>query len=191
MSLDNVKTSYQEGESFDKTNLKVYAVYDDESEVEVNDYIVSPSGPLSLINTFVTISYQGFSKSIPITVSKKVITLVSIEIDYSNVKTSYKEGESFDKTNLIVKAVYSDGSNQVITDYTIAPTGPLSLNDTNVTISYEGKTKQIPIPVSKKEESQNMLPIIIGSACGVLAALVGIITPIGVSKKKKKSKKRH
>lgn len=64
-------------------------------------------------------------------------TLTSIQIATPPTKTSYTEGETFDKTGMKVIATYSDGSTKEITDYTVSPSGKLKKTDTKVTISYE------------------------------------------------------
>ena len=74
------------------------------------------------------------------------IALDKITLDYSNVKTEYYAGETFDPTNLKVTAVYSDGKTEQVDDYTYT-NEPLTLNDTEVVINYNGKLATIPIKV--------------------------------------------
>ncbi len=74
-------------------------------------------------------------------------TLESISIDTKPTKTDYIVGETFDPTGMVVKANYSDNTSEVITDYTIDKTGALTLEDTTVTITYNGKTVSLTIKV--------------------------------------------
>ena len=78
---------------------------------------------------------------IPETPTEK--TLTGISITKAPTKTTYTEGESFDKTGMIVKATYSDGSSKEITAYTVTDGSKLTSGKTNVTISYteNGVTK--------------------------------------------------
>lgn len=89
------------------------------------------------------------------------ITLSSIAVTSNATKLSYKAGEKFDKTGMVIKATYSDGTSKVITDYTYTPNGELSVKDTVITISYkEGDvtktvTQAITVKAIKQEEPKN------------------------------------
>lgn len=67
-------------------------------------------------------------------------TTKSIAITTPPTKVEYTEGETFDPTGLVVKAVHDSGSSVVIDneDLTFSPTidTPLTTSDTLVTISY-------------------------------------------------------
>ena len=83
-------------------------------------------------------------------------TLTGLALNTENVKKAYYVGETFDATNLVVTAQYQDASDatvtkeEVVTDYTISPSGALALTDEAVTISFGGKSQQIPITVTKR-----------------------------------------
>ncbi|MBP5592933.1 MAG: bacterial Ig-like domain-containing protein, partial [Clostridia bacterium] len=66
--------------------------------------------------------------------------LTSIAIETEPTKISYNEGEQFDPTGMVVKAYYSDGTSQTITDYNYSPGGALTLGDREIIVSYQGKT---------------------------------------------------
>ena len=66
--------------------------------------------------------------------------LESIEIATQPSKISYIVGENFDKTGMVVKAKYSDGTSKEITDYTIKNGTNLTKSQTSITIEYNGKT---------------------------------------------------
>ena len=73
------------------------------------------------------------------------------EIKAVATKTEYEEGESFDVSGLTVTAKYSDGSSKEITEgYTIDKTGALTVDDTVITVKYEGKEAKINITVTAK-----------------------------------------
>jgi len=80
-------------------------------------------------------------------------TLSSIAITTQPSKVNYTEGESFDKTGMVVTATYSDGTSSEVTNYTYTPNGKLQVADKKVTISYtEGnitKTVEQAIKVTK------------------------------------------
>lgn len=79
------------------------------------------------------------------------ITLESIEIFTPPNRTVYLAGQIFDSTGLEVIARYNFGLSKFITNYTLSPTGPLTIDDEFITISYtEGditKTTQQPVTI--------------------------------------------
>lgn len=91
-----------------------------------------------------------------------VVTLTNIKVTKAPTKTTYTEGEKFDKTGMVVTAEYSDGTSKEITNYTYTPSETLKATDKKITISYtEGeitKTVQHDITVitdmeDKKEDT--------------------------------------
>ncbi len=65
-------------------------------------------------------------------------TLSAISITTAPNKTTYTEGESFDKTGMKVTATYSDSSTAELADdaYTYTPAGALTTSDHTITVSY-------------------------------------------------------
>ena len=66
----------------------------------------------------------------------EALQLMGIEITTAPTKTAYTVGESFDPAGMVVTARYSDQSTEAVTTYTYSPTGALTLNDTEITVSY-------------------------------------------------------
>ena len=158
------KTEYEEGEKFDKTGMVVTAVYSDNSKETVTDYAYTPTGSLTKNDTKITITYKDKTATVTITVKEKTPpvvekTLERIEVTTNPNKTAYEEGEKFDKTGMVVIAVYSDNSRETVTDYTYTPTGSLTANDKRVIITYKGKTTTISISVKKIEKALERLEI--------------------------------
>lgn len=91
--------------------------------------------------------------------SRKNVTLESIEITTPPSKTDYEEGESFDTTDMVISAKYSNGSSKVVTNYTYAPQTALKISDTAITITYtEGDvSKEVIQEINVKEKkSENV-----------------------------------
>ena len=65
------KTAYLAGEDFDPTGMTVVAVYDDNTEVEIQDYTMENDKALKAETTAVTVKYGDFSAEQPITVAQK------------------------------------------------------------------------------------------------------------------------
>jgi len=85
-------------------------------------------------------------------VKEKVLD--SIVVSTLPTKTKYEAGETFDPTGMVIKAKYSDYTYEDVTDYTIDKTEPLTVLDTEVTISYQGKTVVVPIEVGKAYDAR-------------------------------------
>ena len=80
---------------------------------------------------------------------EKEKVLTGIEITAAPTKTTYTVGETFDPTGMEITATYSNHHTEVITDYTIDKTEPLTISDEEVTISYQGFTATVKITVGK------------------------------------------
>ncbi len=134
------KTVYIEGQTFDKTGLKVNAIFDNGSIVtDVTQLCAINKTVLSLGNTQITVSYQGKTASWPIIVIPLAIESITVTTPPNKLK--YIASEPFDKTGMVVKATYNNGN--VVTlnsgDYTVIP-ATLTTNTKSVTISYQSKT---------------------------------------------------
>ena len=117
------KTVYEEGENFDTAGMVVIARYSDGSSKEIENYDVIGGENLKAGTTSVTISYteNGVTKTTEqsIIVNKGQVVLSGIYVSQSPNKISYQEGESFDKTGMVVIATYSDSSSKEITNYEV------------------------------------------------------------------------
>lgn len=89
--------------------------------------------------------------------------LSSVRITAAPAKTIYMEGDVFDPEGMIVTAVYTDGSEKPVTDYTYAPDGALKKTDAAVTVSYTGGNKTCtanqPISVRIKGTDSALFPV--------------------------------
>ena len=71
----------------------------------------------------------------------------SLSITTPPSKTEYNEGESFDKTGMVVKVNLNNNKSYEIKDYTISPSGALKSSNKEVTISYGNKSVKQSISV--------------------------------------------
>lgn len=137
-----VKTTYLVGEYFDPSGMVVKANYADGTNQVLTFYSYSPSGPLTTSNTIITISYLGKTATQPI----MVYPLPYLFIDHLPNKTTYITGDEFEPYGMVVK-LYSGGTIQTITNYSISPSSPLTTGDNHVTVSYNGYSAEVPIIV--------------------------------------------
>ncbi len=144
------KTVYVVGESFDPEGMEVVLSSLLKSEV-VTDYTYEPTTPLTLEDEYITVLYDKYSVQTPIEIKEAAEkVLVSIEISTPPSKLTYIEGESFETSGMVVKAVYSTGEKETISNYSVSLTGALTTSDNEVSITYEGKTARISIVVQPK-----------------------------------------
>lgn len=120
-----------------KVNLVVTAHYDDESTSPINDYLLS--GNLTVGSSVITVSYGGKTTTFNVNVTARP-TLSSINAVFTQGNMEVYPTTDLDtlKKNLVVKASYSDGSNSVITEYSLS--GELTLGMSVITVSYLDKT---------------------------------------------------
>ena len=132
------KTSYFEGENFDKTGMVIKANYNSKNTpyiiLDDSSYDITDGNNLVAGQKSVTITYEDQSVKQTINVEKNSVT--GLKIKTAPTKTEYKEGENFDATGMVVEATYKDGTSKEVTDYTIENGNNLKANQTQVTITY-------------------------------------------------------
>lgn len=139
------KTTYIAGETFDPTGMVVRAYYSNGTNSAVSFYQYSPTTPLTISTTYVTITFLNKSANQPVTVTSMVNCL---SIDQNPYKTTYQVGDYFEPYGLIVRKYDSSGNAQIVYDYSFFPSTPLTINDNQITISHSGLTKTIFIVVN-------------------------------------------
>lgn len=94
VSTNPTKVSYTTGETFDPEGMVVKALYSNNLKVVTQAYTYSPIRPLVSSDTYITVSYGGFSTNVPITVEEVTGltgTYVSSSwtIDFDNLTYTY------------------------------------------------------------------------------------------------------
>lgn len=84
--------------------------------------------------------------TIELTVTKKVVTLSSLEITKDPVKKNYRPGAVFDPTGMEVTGHYSDGTSTIVTDYSYSKDA-LTAETKKVTISAGDLSVDLPVNV--------------------------------------------
>lgn len=134
------------------TGITVIATYSDGSNSSVTGYTLS--GTIVEGSNTITVSYGG--KTTTFTVigvaesggEEPEITLSSIEATFTQGSNVIYENETLEtlKQYLTVNAVYSDGSNKVVSDYTLS--GSLIVGNSTITVNYGGKSTNFIVIVS-------------------------------------------
>lgn len=126
VSKEPDKMIYNVGEAFDPTGMIVSTVCEDGTQKIITNYTCS-----DMVDNVVTITYTEGKDTYTTTVSVTVKEITSIRVDQMPNKVEYTPDEAFDPTGMIVFAVYSNGTTEVITDYTCS-----DIVDGVVTITY-------------------------------------------------------
>ena len=146
ITKEPTKTEYIEGQDFDATGMIVKATYLDGTEKEITDYTIENGNELGKDVTEVEIKFGKFSAFVSVTVSENI--LVSIEVTTQPTKTEYIEGQTFDKTGMIVTGTLLDGSNIEISGYSVSES-KLSIDDTKIEVVFKEKITYVNIVVKK------------------------------------------
>ncbi|MCH5148150.1 MAG: hypothetical protein J1G05_02135 [Clostridiales bacterium] len=153
------KMFYKEGEIFDSTGMTVLVCSEDGLVNEILEYDFYPKRGLEIEDKFITITYQGVSYDLPITVGPKYIYVETMP-----TKMSYLSGDTFNPTGMVVKKVYYDGEEKILTDYTLA-NSDMTVTNKTVTITYKHLSTQVIVniygqriaPSAEIQESTNGL----------------------------------
>ena len=131
------RVNFEAGEIFDPSGMVVTATYDNGDTVIIENYNFSPNRPLTEEDTEITITYTELgvtcSDTVDITVT---IVLKQIAVTTPPINTVYASGQVFDPTGMVVTAYYSDGSSNVVDNYTYSPTGELTTDIDSIEITY-------------------------------------------------------
>ena len=152
------KTIYKKGEALNLAGYKVTGTYDDSESVTNltiggEELTLSAFNPAAVGSQTITVKYN-----IPGTIADKsfavtVVDLARIDINTDEVKKEYTKGESFNYDNIIVKAVYTDGKIDVLSEEVAV--GPSNFSgfssaaggEKTITVTYNGKTATFKVDV--------------------------------------------
>ncbi len=147
------KTVYITGEPFDPTGMAIGAVFNDGSteplvsEGEEPAWTYSPTGALAEGKNTITITSGEYETTFEVTARRQT----GVKITTPPTVTEYANGMPFDPAGMVVVAVYSDGSEEPVTDYTVEPSGGLTVGTDKVTVRHNGFTAEQPVTVTGEE----------------------------------------
>lgn len=148
---DDLKTEYVVGETLDMQGVRVMTVYEDGSEREIplDDCLVNTQRgfPYDPGSYTIQVFYQGLSFSYPVRVTAQKESVI-----LNSIYGSFEPGFDFttdspaspDLSSMTVTAVYSDGSERILSadeyDVTVSPNFLDNPDKTLVTVSYLDRT---------------------------------------------------
>ncbi|MBO7377452.1 MAG: bacterial Ig-like domain-containing protein, partial [Clostridia bacterium] len=141
-AVDNkAESGYERGESLD---LTVTAYYSDGTEETIENYVISGFDGTIVGTQTVTVSFEGKSAVIEITVNQPV--LLGVELIDNKAESGYERGDSLDLT---VYALYSDGSKESVAEYDYSGYDEELLGEQTVTVTYGGESAEITVSVKE------------------------------------------
>jgi hypothetical protein len=116
-------------------------------DAEIND-VTAPF--LTFLSAGTTDVWTQVNGSYPTLLGATQAANFLIQMTSQPTKLSYTVGETFDTAGMVIKAIYTDGSEVAITNYAINPSGALSLTDSSVVISgvYQSVPFTFAIPIT-------------------------------------------
>ena len=138
------KKEYEIGENLDLDNMIVTAVFSDGSTKVIEGFRVSGFDSTTAGEKSVIISYEGVRVAITVTVKDASTpaqpSMVRISVDATNVKKEYESGNELDLTGLVVKGIYSDGSEKELgaSDYRVSGYDSAKVGEQTITVTVLG-----------------------------------------------------
>lgn len=126
----------------------------------INDSWMNVSDPTQTTKANLTI--KAFTNN----VKEENLVLSSIEIAKAPKKTTYNVGEKFDPTEMVVNALYTNGTKKAVQNYKVTNGDSLELNQKSVTISYteNGVTKTTTQSINVNEPAPTVTKIEVKTA---------------------------
>ncbi len=151
LEIRNVAAEYDAAE-FDPAlpTMEVWATFSDGTEGKITEGYTAKfepeitTTPPTAGNYTLTVKCGDGEDQKEIKITKKMTGIL-----VTNYKDEYTEGEAFSTDGMVVTPVYSDNSpGESISGYDYEPKGPLAVDDTKVTVTYNDFTYDCPIKVN-------------------------------------------
>lgn len=132
------KSVYKIGEGLSIKGLKVKGIYSNNVEEELTDFYLENVEGFSKTagKKKITVSASDLTAEFEVEVTENALT--DIEITSVPTVTNYVRGQSLNDDGLVVHAIYSNGTKNVVTDYTISGYNAASIGEQTITVNYSG-----------------------------------------------------
>lgn len=137
------KVRYKVKEAFDPTGITVTANYDDGTSKTVTDYAMTQPDMTTHGSKTITITYEDKATTFEI----MVIDVSGIEVTAPPKKTRYYEDDIFSSEGIEISLIYTDGSKEKITGYSLSEPDMSSGGEKIITVTYNEFTATFAITV--------------------------------------------
>lgn len=140
------KTTYVAGETFDPTGMVLTLLWSDGSKEEITSGYDYTRTKLTESSRTVSISYEGLTTSLNVTVGMPEIS--SVEVASAPSILEYEIGETFSTGGLTLRVTYVDGTTKVVyRGFTVTGGTFETAGKQTVTVTYEGHSVDIEVTV--------------------------------------------
>ena len=148
-----------------KQYLTVTATYDDGSTKEVNNYTLS--GKLVAGTSTITVAYNKKTTTFNVTITHQAKTIESISATFSSSAVITTDNVLDDlRPYLTVRATYSDGTTNTVTNYTLI--GSLNVGTNTITVTYSGKIATFTVNVTQAEKTLQSISAVFNQGSAVI-----------------------
>ena len=146
------KTTFAIGEEFDKTGMVVRVNYYDGSTKDVMNFTVegfdsSVEGTTTITVKWISAYGNTYSDTLELNIVDLRPKLTEIVVDTLPDKLTYGLREKADYTGLVVMGLYTDGSVQEITDYTLSGYNALKTGVQTITVTKDNFAAEFTVAV--------------------------------------------
>ena len=129
---------------------------------------------------------QGILTTYITVLGENDVVVTGIELVSAPAKLNYAIGEELDLSGMVIKAKYSDGGKQTLSEseYTVSGYDKNKAGEQKITVSYEGKTAEFTVNVS--ETPNNSSEKGCGSSLSAFGAVTGLFCGLAAMKRRKK-----
>jgi uncharacterized protein YkuJ len=146
LTTEPSQLEYVVGQSFDPTDMVISSVYTVGNDMPIAYEDLTVEYDFSTVGTkVVTVTYQTYSVTFNVEVIEKMIS--TLDLTALPSKVIYTAGELFDPTDMVVTAVYNDGSSEVVTTYTY-DMSPLVLGQQSIDVAFNSLSVTVSITVN-------------------------------------------
>ena len=142
LDTTSVNKTFNLNEAFNSTGLKVTVNYRSGATKQITSgFTTSGFDSTTAGQKTITVSYteEGITKTNTYTVDV-VNNITDIKLEgLASVKNKYKLNEELSTTNLVVKLVYADSSEQVTENYTISGFDTSTVGEKTITVTYNNQ----------------------------------------------------
>ena len=143
------KKEFVKGTAFDFSGCQVRICYKNGTEETIDVTArMTEGGDINRLGTQ-TITYSLLNKSVDFTVKVIPVEIESIVVSSMPNQTIFVEGKPISIEGLEIKAIYNNGDEQSVTDYTLSEL-PTSIGKYSIEVSYSGCTTSFEIEIVKK-----------------------------------------
>lgn len=135
------------GSRIDPSKITVEITYNDKSKEKITTgFTISPETVSQVGANTITVTYQGYSDTVIIKGTEVLPTSITATYNGGTVI----EGQTLNKSSILVTAYYPDGKNKTVSDFDLSVETMNKVGMQEVVVKYKNLTSTIYVPVTAK-----------------------------------------